>query len=72
MGPYLPLVKLGSPTKAGFKELEIDGYKIFINEKVKYSRHVLTISVRKFLLTEELYCFDPDTICVCGGNIKNK
>ena len=71
-GPYLPLVKLGKPKKEGYREVDIEDYKVYINDQVKYSRHVLTISVRKFLLTEELYCFDPDTICVCGGNVKNK
>lgn len=71
-GPYIPIVrfKRKKDDLKEFKLIEIDGIKIHINENIKYSRRLLEISIRKSFGFTELYCFDPDNICVCGGNIK--
>ena len=69
-GPYLPFIRFGKPRKEGYKIQSNDDYTIYINEEVKYSKSKLHIGIRKFLFAEEVYCFDPETICVCGGYVK--
>jgi len=69
-GPYLPFVRFGKPKKDGYQVENNEDYIIYINKEVKYSKSKIYIGMRKFLFAEEIYCFDPDTVCVCGGYVK--
>jgi|GEM_PF-1969602 len=70
-GPYIPFVKIGLPKiKEGYRMFPIDGVEVYVNLDIKYSRKTLTIDIRKTFGIVELYCYDPENICVCGGNIK--
>jgi len=70
-GPYLPFVKFGGPKKEGYRVLDVEGLKVYVNKEVKYSKSKIHIGVRKFLFAEEIYSFDSDTVCVCGGYVKD-
>lgn len=71
-GPYIPLVRrLKKQDKVSDYILEVvDGVNIYKNRGIKCSRKKLKIGIRKTFGLVEMYCFDPDNICVCGGNIK--
>jgi hypothetical protein len=70
-GPYIPYIRFGKPKKDGYKVEYKDNCTIYVNTEVKYSKSKIHIGIRKFLFAKEVYCFDPDTVCVCGGYVKD-
>lgn len=70
-GPHLPFVKVGKPKKEGYKVQNMEGYTVYVSNQVKYAKSKIHVGSRKFIFLEEIYCFDPETICVCGGYVKD-
>jgi hypothetical protein len=69
-GPYLPFVRFGKAKRDGYVIKNDHGYTVYVNPEVKYSKSKIHVGTRKFLLVQEIYCFDPETVCVCGGYVK--
>lgn len=71
-GPYIPVVrKIRKNEKVDEYILdEVEGIKIYRNREIKYARKILQLSIRKTFGLVEMYAYDPDNVCVCGGSVK--
>ena len=56
MAPNLPSVTEGEPKDPDkFERYEVEGITVYMNRKIMFSRENVTIDIRRYLLTHEIF-----------------
>ena len=69
----MPLVKEKKPKQTeNYRQTQNQGISLYIHHELKYASKTLGIGMKKILWLANIYAFDPETICLCGGYYKEE